>query len=350
MNTKDKYDADKNEVSFDFEAAQAELGQDLFGVEVATEVEAAPETPPEEVKAEPANAEPAAEAVKSDTPAETPAAESQQEKEPTTATTATPSAAPETWRKEAKEEWDKLPATVQAEITKREQDMFRGIEGYRASATLGNNVKQFLEPHLHFFEQSRENPLQLLSNLTQAHVILSTAPPARRRELFLEVAKSYGVDILSEPAFVDPQVANLQNELYAVKSQMQSRVAAEQASAREQLRTQLDTFIADPKNTHVNEVLGDMAKLLQGGVASSLEDAYKKACQLSPTVQAKELARQQEAEVLKQRETAETRTAAARQATSANVRTKSKPASAATPVGTMDDTLQETLTAIRSRS
>jgi len=342
MSTKDKFDADKNEMSFDFEAAQSELGEDLFGVEVEekVEVEATANVPEEAEEKEAAPVEtPEAPPVE-----ETPEAE---KSEPEAAET---SAAPETWRKEAKEEWGNLPATVQAEILKREQDMFRGIESYRASAALGNNVKQIIQPHLHFFERSRENPLQLLSNLTQAHVILSTAPPARRRELFFEVAKSYGVDLQSEPAFIDPQVANLQNELYAVKSQMQSREAAEQATAREQLKSQLDTFIADPKNVHVNEVLGDMAKLLQGGVASSLEDAYKKACQLSPAVQAKELARQRGAEAQKQKETAEARAAAARQATSANVRTKSKPASAATPVGTMDDTLQETLTTIRSRS
>ena len=349
----DTFNADTNELDFDLESAQDEVSEELFGSAPEGEettagkdsAEAAKkEVPEKEVPeaAEGAKGKPEAEA------ATAPPADSATP--PSDETSDDSSSAPGTWRKEAKAEWDKLPATVREEILKREADMFRGIEGYRADAALGNTVKQIVQPHLAFFQRTGENPLQLLNNLTQAHIHLSSAPPAQRRELFLQVAKSYGVDLLSEPAYVDPAVASLQTELHTVKSQLQSRMQMEADAERSKLKSQLDAFIADPKNEHVNDVLEDMAKLLQGGVASSLEDAYQKACRLSPAVQAKELARQREVEAQKAKESAAEKAAAARQAASANVRTKSKPASAATPVGTMDDTLHETLAGIKARS
>lgn len=345
---KDKFDVEANEIDFDIESAREELSEGLFSGAVNYEVPEGekPQAKPTEGEALEAPAEEAS----VESPEAKPESEGKVDDTPEPSDEPTPSAAPDTWRKEAKAEWDKIPAAVREEILKREADMFRGIEGYRADAALGNNVKQIVQPHLQFFQKTGENPLQLLNNLTQAHIQLSTAPAPQRRALFLQVAKSYGVDLLSEPAYVDPTVASLQTELHAVKSQLQSRAQTEADAERSKLKSQLDAFIADPKNEFVQEVLPEMAQLLQGNVASSLEDAYEKACRLSPSVQAKQLTRQREVEAARQKEQADAKAAAAKQAASANVRTKSKPASAATPVGTMDDTLQETLAGIKARS
>lgn len=348
--TTDKFDADANEVEFDFEAARAELGEDLFGV---TPEEGSPEEVEEVKEKTGKTGESADEAGKAeatpDSP-EDPPAEGAEPPSDKVEESSGPTPAPDTWSKTAKEYWDGLPPPVQAEILKREKDVFQGIEQYRADAQLGGILKQIVTPHTQFFQRSGENPVQLLNNLAQAHVILSSAAPDRRRQLMLEVAKSYGVDLLSEPAYVDPTVANLQNELHSVKSQMQSRAEAEAAAERQRAKAELDAFIADPANVYVNDVLGEMGRLLEGRIASSLKDAYEQACRLNPVVHAKELTRLREEEANRLKKEAEAKVTAARQAASAHVRTKAKPASSATPVGTMDDTLQETLTSIRSRS
>ena len=51
---------------------------------------------------------------------------------------------PKTWRKEALEHWATIPDTVRAEILKREDDMFRGLEGYKSQANIGRAFQETL--------------------------------------------------------------------------------------------------------------------------------------------------------------------------------------------------------------
>lgn len=327
----DKFNSDNNEVEFDLKAASEQLGEELFGASLGEEP---PAPPVEEVPAEPSA--PSA-----------PSEEEPSEKDPLPPASTPP---PDTWKKEAKEQWATLSPEIQTEVLRREQEIFQGLEQYKADASIGNYLKQIVAPHQEFFTNSGENPVKLLNDLTQAHVILSTADPARRRELFLTVAKSYGVDLLSESAYIDPQVQSLQKELQGVKSQLHSRAQQEATAERQKLQLEIQTFFNDPANTYVNEVADDMARLLRSGMATNPKDAYEQAVRLNPTVYAKELSRVREEEAQRIKAESESKLDKARKASAANVRSKVKSASAATPVGTMDDTLLEQLATIKARS
>ena len=51
--------------------------------------------------------------------------------------TATGLQAPKTWRPEAAAKFATLPPEVQQEVLKREEDIFKGLEGYKADASIG---------------------------------------------------------------------------------------------------------------------------------------------------------------------------------------------------------------------
>ena len=80
-----------------------------------------------------------------------------------------------------------------------------------------------------------------------------------------------------------------------------------------------------------------------------LQEAYDKAVWLNPATRAKQIERETLAKAAEARKGAEKKAAEVRKATAANVRAKPKSASAATPLGSMDESLEATLAAIKAR-
>lgn len=285
-------------------------------------------------------------------PATDPAADSEAPTAPAAPTESLPPA-PRTWRPEAAAEWAQLSPTVRAEIVKREEDIFKGVEQYRTDATIGKDFKQAIEKYLPVFQQYNINPIQQVAGLFDAHFTLSTGTPEQKLALFQRLASDYNVNLtdaaLAEPPFVDPQVANLQKELEAVKSTLIAEQTRQAARARSDFEAEVAKFQADPANVYFSDLSNDMAMLLEKGVAGNLREAYDKALRLNPVVFAKEQARQQAETAKKATEEAAKKAAEARKATSANVRSSAKAGSAAAALGSIDDTLNEVYTAIMSR-
>lgn len=297
--------------------------------------------------AEPAPAPaPAALAVGSNTPA-APASE------PAAAPAPDPLAEPpKTWRKEAAAVWAALPAEAKAEIAKREEDIFRGIESYRTDATFGKSVQTTLAPYMPVLKQYNIDPVEQISGLMKAHHTLALGTPEEKVQLFRQLVSDYGINleqVAAEPAFVDPTVQHLQKELQGVKSTLSETQKREHDRQVAEYTQAVEKFASDPKNVHFEAVANDMVTLMQSKVCATLEQAYEKAVWTNPVTRAKEIERiQTEAQAKREAEAAE-RVKKARDASGANVRASVKSGSAAAPLGTIDDTLQETLAAIKAR-
>ena len=259
-----------------------------------------------------------------------------------------------TWRGEAAAEFAKLPPVVQQEILKREEDIFKGIEGYKEAAAFGNSLKQVLDPYLPVLQQYNIQPAAQVADMMQAHYTLALGTPEQKLALMQQVAKDYQIDLrnlnLEGAAYVDPQVADLQKQLQQLQSQMSQSQRAQTEAKRSEIERHVAAFASDPKNVYFEELANDIAHLLRTGAEKTVEAAYEKAMWMNPAVRAKELNRQQAEEAEAKRKAAAEKAEAARKATAANVRTKAKSGSAATPLGSMDDTLNETLASIRGRS
>ena len=267
-----------------------------------------------------------------------------------TAAAATGLQAPKTWRPEAAAKFATLPPEVQQEVLKREEDIFKGLESYKADASIGKALKGVVQPYMHIFQSQGIDPMQQVSGLMRAHVALSTGTPEQKQQFFQHLAKEYGVDLGVEAPYIDPQVASLQKQLSDLQSRLNGREQHEANEARSKLQAEIDSFASDPAHQYFDEVANDIAGLLRSGAAKDLKDAYDKAIWANPITRAKEQARlTAEAEAKAKAEAAE-RAKQARKATGANVKSSAKAASGTAPLGSIDDTLNAALVAIKSRA
>ena len=335
---------DTNE--FDFASAEAAISDSLFDTPNLN-------SDSEDDRAEDPVIDSAVDSVAAErpTPEEAPAVETTELEVKPEATLAPP----KTWRAEALAKWETLPAEVQREVLKREEDIFKGLESYKADAQIGRSLNQVLSPYMPMLQQAGVNPLQQVESLMQAHHGLATGTPEQKQRFFSELARAYNVPLSEglgseESPFTDPQVAALQKEIAALKSKTSAREQQEAATVRATLQKEIDSFAADPKNVYFDEVATDIAALLKSGTASTLAEAYEKAIWLNPATRAKEQSRLTAETEAKAKAEAEAKAAAAKKATAANVRSSPKSASAAAPLGSIDDTLSAALNSIRSRA
>ena len=257
---------------------------------------------------------------------------------------------PKTWRPEAAAKFATLPPEVQQEVLKREEDIFKGLEGYKADASIGKALKGVIQPYMHIYQAQNIDPMQQVSDLMRAHVALATGTPEQKQQFFQHLAKEYDVDLGGEAPYVDPQVAGLQKQLSDLQSRLNGREQQEADKARTALQAEIDTFASDPVHQYFDEVANDIAGLLRSGAAKDLKDAYEKAIWANPITRAKEQARlTADAEAKAKAEAAE-KVKQARKATGANVKSSAKAASGTAPLGSIDDTLNAALATIKSRA
>ena len=279
-----------------------------------------------------------------------PAAGTPSAKEGASAPAASTLQPPKTWRPEAAAKFAALPPEVQQEVLKREEDIFKGLESYKADASIGKALKGVVQPYLQVFQSQGIDPMQQVSGLMRAHVALATGTPEQKQQFFQHLAKEYGVDLDTEAPYIDPQVAGLQKQLSDLQSRLNGREQHEANEARSKLQAEIDSFASDPAHQYFDEVANDMAGLLRSGAAKDLKDAYDKAIWANPITRAKEQARlTADAEAKAKAEAAE-RAKQARKATGANVKSSAKAASGTAPLGSIDDTLNAALAAIKSRA
>lgn len=331
---------------FDLGSAVESLGESLFGGEKS-------EAPVEKAPA----------AAPAPTPAPTPAVAPAPAPAPDSTTPGKPSllkpdGTPKTWRNEASAAYATLPDVVKAEVLKREQEMFDGLEAQKPAASFGNAVAKVLQPYDSILRQHNINPVEQITNLMNSHYTLAFGTPEQKTALMQSIIRDYGIDMGAlAPAqtddFIDPQVKALREENAGLKSRLdrfeQNLQKRDADTVAAQSRSEIEAFSKRADVPHFQEVYKDMARLLQGGVCDTLESAYKQACLLHPAIGPQIHAEAAAAKAEAERKEAAERVAKAKRATSASVRSEGHSGSAAATLGTMDDTLNDTLAAIRRR-
>jgi hypothetical protein len=230
---------------------------------------------------------------------------------------------PKSWAKEVHDLWAKIPTEGQAQITLREEQMLKGLDGYKADATVGKQVKDVFAPHAQLLQQQGVDPVKAVQYFMAAHSKLSTLPLPERTAYFLNLGKTFGINLQpgqgQEPVKLPPEVEALQKRLTGIESaltaQQQSALNAAQAKAGQEV----ETFASDKAHPYFDEVADDIIVLINAG--HELKDAYDKAVWANPVTRAKELARIQKEAEAKLRGKATTEAQGARKALSSNVQT-----------------------------
>lgn len=233
--------------------------------------------------------------------------------------------------------------------------MYRGLETYKQDASWGKGIKEVLSPYAALMQQHNIDPMVQVKGLMNAHYTLATGSPAEKGALLGKLLVDYKIDPNTVPVpggeapFEDPEVKALRERTARLESAEAQRAAEHLEAVKTDLNQRIDKFFADPANIYVGEVGHDMAQLIQSGVAKDLDDAYQRAIWANPVTRDKEISRKFAEDAAKATAEREKKAEEARKASSANVRARAKSGSPTAPVGTMDDTMNATLAAIRAR-
>jgi hypothetical protein len=201
--------------------------------------------------------------------------------------------APASWKKEAQETFGALPPHVQDEVLRRESDFHKGIEGYKTEAQRAKVFDQAIAPYMQTIQKLGVAPQQAVAALMKADHTLRYAPPAVKQAEFMKLAKVYSIDLGQQ---IDPNVAELQRELYSLRESQRHWQEQNDAARNESLNSDIERFASEPGHEHFAAVRDHMAALLQGGQAKDLPDAYAQAVWANPQTREALLAKQRDTE------------------------------------------------------
>ncbi len=309
------------ESGIDIAKASDQIAEDLFGKK--PEVPDEPIEEPEEVPAEP-EAE-----IKEDP-------EPEKELKP----------APQSWKKEMHETWNGLSDEAQEYIELREQQMKEGIDVRKDDADLGMKMRDAMKPFDQVLKQNNIDPVVASQRMMATHFQLVSAPPEQRKELFNQLAKSYGIEQVEvETGDKDPKIAKLESELHELKQSLQ----ATQYATQQEQQSRVNEVVADfaSEHDHFDDLSDEIAKLIRGGY--ELDQAYKMAYRNSDFYE-KDLKKERQKEIEKEEEAKKKEAEKAKKAKSVNVKGRDTGKAPTAPLGTMEDTMKDVMRQIKNRN
>ncbi len=191
--------------------------------------------------------------------------------------------APTSWAAEAKAEFDKLPAAVQAAIAKRETEVHQGFTKLDEDRGLGKQIKEAVTPYMAVIQAEGGNPVSAFKVFLNTAYQLRTAAPETKIALVRQLCQQYNIPVegLTQPTPSGQQPSPSVPQPHA-QGMTQDQVA--EIIRQERLQSEIAAFASDPANRHFSLVRPRMAELLTSGEATSLKDAYDKACDENPYV------------------------------------------------------------------
>lgn len=266
--------------------------------------------------------------------------------------------APETWTKEAIEGWATIPPRQQQEILKREADMHRGLEQYKVAAEIGTRYESVVEPYKALLAAEGLDPVDMFNGFAANHYLLSRGTPEQKVQLAANMLSHYGIDLENLIDYVgdqiihptDPRIEALEREVQSLRGNARQQTITSQKEAQEAALTEIEAFAQDPAHPYFNELVADIAKLMEAKVAMTLSEAYEKAVYANPVTRQKELDRLTAVKQAKVEAEEQARKDKLAKSQAANVTAQTHHRDGTVPLGSMDDTLNATLAAIKARS
>ncbi|HDR9497597.1 TPA: hypothetical protein QDC06_000799 [Burkholderia cepacia] len=206
------------------------------------------------------------------------------------------SKAPQSWNAAERAHWEKIPAEVQAVITRREEEAHRGITKLGQDAAYGQKLRDVISPYLPIIRAEGGDEAGAVRDLLQTAYVLRTANPEQKVQLFRQLAGQFGVDLSAAAQGVrevDPELAALRQELTQVRGYLANTEQQQHQQIEASAQQMIDAFAADPKNEFYEEVKPLMGQLLVAGRAQTMQDAYEQACWATASVRSTLMQRQE---------------------------------------------------------
>ena len=213
---------------------------------------------------------------------------------------------PQSWSAQDKAAFAKAPPDVQAIIARREAEMHKGLSEqgtkYAEKARLADEIQTAAAPYAAMLQAEGATPATAFKSLMNTAYTLRAGTPAQRHGIIASLAKQFGVDLTAVASgdipYEDPAIAQTHSRIQSLEQQIaQQNHAAEQAATAQTLnqieafKTELDDK-GNPKHPYFEEARTEMARLVQGGLATDVASAYEMAVWAIPHLRAKQLADQ----------------------------------------------------------
>lgn len=219
--------------------------------------------------------------------------------------------APVSWTPAAREEWAKLPSTVQQEVMRREREITQTLTQTSEARNFYAEFSKTVQPFLRDIESENSTPLKAVEHMFNTAGWLRRGSPQQKAGIVANIIGQYGIDVnvLDEilasgaarnPALFSGQQTDMSEDrlVQAVEqrlapvlkfvSTLQERIQTTEKQQEEEMVQSSREFLDDPKNEFAWDVKDDMADILElaarRGQKMSLQDAYSRAIMLHPTI------------------------------------------------------------------
>lgn len=215
--------------------------------------------------------------------------------------------APASWRPEVRDHWAQLPESVRAEVAKRESEIDKTLKETIASRQYAEAIQKTIAPYEQYIRAENSNPLQAIDNLMSTAAKLRTGSAPELAQMMAGLVQQFGTGRFG-PQFVEmldgalagnnqgdanqAQIQQvIQQQLAPVQqfmTQFQQAQAMQQQQEAQKAAQEVNGFLE--RTEFGNDVREEMADLLEvaqrRGNVLSIQDAYRQACMLNPSVRA----------------------------------------------------------------
>lgn len=259
------------------------------------------------------------------------------------ATKSIPAAIDKAWTPAAKAKWNDLPPEIQAEITRREEEIHRGFTKFDEERVYGKQIKEAVTPYMPMIQAEGSTADKAINTLLSQAYLLRHGSAQEKFNLWINTAKKYNIPLPKEFGIPQSQTPNsTEFDPNAIAAKVPELVKKEfesyqQKQEEAQVKSTIDAFAADPAHPHYETVRPIMASLLANGKAKDMQDAYDQALWVIPEIRST-LQQSQTAQTEAQRVTdLKTKTAAAKKAGSSVAGAPGKTNGAARPANSNPD-------------
>jgi len=194
---------------------------------------------------------------------------------------------PSSWKRDYHEVWQTADDRLKEYAWQREEEMRKGVEPLMGKAQFADKMQRVMQPYEQTIRGLGMEPEAAVEALMRADYTLRNAPADQKRNYLAQLANEYGinlgdVDPYLQPGPVDPVVYQLQNELNNIRGEVVGWKQQQEQAQNQALRAEIDVFAQTAD--YFEEVRPTMISLLQGCVATTLEEAYEKAIRLDDSV------------------------------------------------------------------
>jgi hypothetical protein len=208
--------------------------------------------------------------------------------------------APQSWTPAEREKWAALPDDIKTRVMTRERQIQQTLQETTEARKFAEAVSQAVNPYMAMIQSEGGTPVTAIASLFQTAGALRTAPPAQKAQLVASLVKQFGIDVgMLDQALVgmgpqvDPMEERINQRVNQAIAPIQQRYQQMEQMQQQEAQAQSQAAINAVENfinsqPYGDVVRADMADIMdyatKRGMTMTLEQCYRKACELHPEV------------------------------------------------------------------